>query len=80
MADESHLSLLKQGVKAWNEWREQNVWCKPNLSGTDLNRADLGGANLMTVDLTGASLIEANLSSTNLFKANLNEQTLSQVY
>jgi uncharacterized protein YjbI with pentapeptide repeats len=78
MADESHLSLLKQGVKAWNQWREQNVWCKPNLSRTDLNRADLGEANLIAVDLSGASLIEANLSSANLFKANLCGAVLSK--
>jgi uncharacterized protein YjbI with pentapeptide repeats len=78
MADESHLSLLKQGVMAWNRWREQNVWCKPNLSRTDLNRVDLGGANLIAVDLSGANLIEANLNSANLFTANLNGAVLSK--
>jgi len=79
MADESHLSLLKQGVKTWNEWREQDVWFKPNLSGTDLNRADLVGANLIAVDLSGANLIEANLSSANLFTANLSGDSSNQV-
>ena len=25
MANEEQLSILKQGVEVWNEWREQNV-------------------------------------------------------
>ncbi len=24
MADEEQLSILKQGVEAWNKWREEN--------------------------------------------------------
>ena len=25
MAKQEHLDILKQGVKAWNEWRKQTV-------------------------------------------------------
>jgi hypothetical protein len=25
MADEQQLAILKQGVKAWNEWRSRNL-------------------------------------------------------
>lgn len=77
MADESHLSLLKQGIEAWNKWLEQNVFTKPNLSGANLNRANLGGTNLIAADLSGADLIEANLSGANLFTANLSEDVKS---
>jgi hypothetical protein len=40
MANPEHLSILKQGVEAWNEWRRAN-YIKP-----DLSRADLRDANL----------------------------------
>jgi hypothetical protein len=46
MADESHLSVLKQGVEAWNQWREQNPGVEP----------DLGEANLCGTILTKANL------------------------
>lgn len=39
MANEDHLEILKQGVKAWNEWREQNAGVKPDLIGADLRGA-----------------------------------------
>ena len=31
MANESHLSVLKQGVEAWNQWRQQNFDVEPDL-------------------------------------------------
>jgi hypothetical protein len=33
MANKEHLARLKQGVKAWNQWREANIHIKPDLSG-----------------------------------------------
>jgi hypothetical protein len=44
MADESHLSLLKQGVKAWNEWRRESQRVRADLSGADLSQTDLNKA------------------------------------
>ena len=41
MANEEHLARLKQGVEAWNQWRNGNYGIKP-----DLTEADLRGANL----------------------------------
>ena len=32
MANEEQLALLKQGVKQWNEWREQYPDIQPDLS------------------------------------------------
>ena len=48
MAHDEHLKMLKQGVEAWNNWREDNK--RPDLSG-----ASLSGANsekLISVGLT----------------------------
>ncbi|HZO75777.1 MAG TPA: hypothetical protein VFB60_26490 [Ktedonobacteraceae bacterium] len=32
MANEEHLSTLKQGVEAWNQWRRMNPLTCPDLS------------------------------------------------
>jgi hypothetical protein len=31
MANPEHLEILKQGVEAWNEWREKNPDIEPDL-------------------------------------------------
>jgi uncharacterized protein YjbI with pentapeptide repeats len=67
MANEEHVKILKQGVKAWNEWREKNPPITPGLAG----------ANLYKADLTRANLYEADLSEADLSKANLNKAVLS---
>ncbi len=93
MANPEHLAKLKEGVEAWNKWREENPDVKPDLKGADLSDADLfkanlcganlRGANLSGRDLRGANLIaaylgEANLSRTILIAANLTEANLRQ--
>ena len=62
MANEEHLKILKQGVKAWNLWREENPNISPDLSGAYLSGADLSRANLIGADLSVADLRGANLS------------------
>ncbi len=54
MANEEHLAILRQGVRAWDAWREEHPDVKP-----DLSRADLSGANLSGADLSGAASGEA---------------------
>jgi TIR domain/Pentapeptide repeats (8 copies) len=76
MADNDHVALLKQGMEAWNKWREENPGIKPdlggaNLKGADLWRTDLKGANLAEADLWGANLTEAHLWGANLTEADL---------
>jgi len=86
MANKEHLAVLRQGVEAWNRWRGRNPAIFPDLSVTDLVRAnlcganfseadlsvaDLSGANLMGADLSGANLGVADLSGTNLTGADL---------
>ena len=66
MANEEHLKILKQGVKKWNEWREENPDIKPdlqeaNLSTLDLRGANFKAANLLRADLPAVDVREANL-------------------
>jgi len=82
MANPEHLAILKQGVKAWAEWRAENAEVIPNLieadlSGADLSEAKLIGADLSRAKLSGADLIGANLIEAKLFGADLIEAKLS---
>ncbi len=66
MANEEHLRILKEGVEAWNRWREEHPDVRVDLRraklhGADLHGADLRGANLRLADLSGADLSEAKL-------------------
>jgi uncharacterized protein YjbI with pentapeptide repeats len=61
MADEEQLRILRQGVEAWNDWREQAGNIEIDLSGANLRGANLRGAHLGLTFLNEANLIEANL-------------------
>jgi hypothetical protein len=95
VANEEHLAILKQGVRAWNEWSVLNRTAAPDLRNADLvladlDRADLGGAyfrgadlrgaNLVMVDLRVADLHEADLTGVDLGGANLGRADLSAAY
>src|SRR5713101_4584914 len=71
MANPKQVKRLKQGVKQWNEWREQLPETQPELGG-----AHLGGANLKGANLKGATLPNVNLSNANLKGANLSNANL----
>jgi hypothetical protein len=76
MANEEHLAILKQRVKVWNRWREENRGVRPDLQEADLREADLSAAYLFMADLNrahlnGAYLIAADLSRTDLREADL---------
>jgi len=71
MPNPEHLAKLKEGVKAWNEWRNVNTEVRPDLNGADLKRANLVEANLRKANLIEADLSETNLSGANLAGAHL---------
>jgi hypothetical protein len=95
MANAEQLSILKQGVEAWNAWRKENPDVRIDLRGADLERTDLheadlreadlgeanlGRTNLSKADLTEADLDGADLSVARLFRANLSNASLFQAY
>src|SRR5438128_58729 len=83
MANRQHLSTLKQGSFAWNQWRKENPDTRPDLheaslAGIDLSKANLSSANLSEADLSSANLREASLLGANLNDTNLREAHLSR--
>ncbi len=71
MANQEHLDILNQGVKAWNEWRTSNPEVTPDLTGANLFRANLDEALLTKANLSHAYLIEARLGEAYLSRATL---------
>ncbi len=78
MASEEHLTIIRRGVAAWNEWREKNpLEGRVDLSGANLAGANLGRANLRAADLSRANFGGAKLSEARLYRANLGAANLS---
>ncbi|MEX2162608.1 MAG: toll/interleukin-1 receptor domain-containing protein, partial [Anaerolineales bacterium] len=71
MAEPKQLKILRQGVGAWNNWREENPKSEIELSEANLGEASLSEANLEGANLRSANLREANLREANLGGANL---------
>lgn len=87
MANPEHLKILLQGVEVWNEWRKANPQIEPDVSGVDLEGANLKGINfgvsyypengnsgqinLEGINLSNADLREAYFYDARLFDANL---------
>lgn len=85
MANQEHLAILKQGVEVWNQWRQENLDIKPDLSQAILRNEDFCGANFKEVDftktdLTKTGLNQASLRGANLKKSCLNETDLSESF
>ncbi len=68
MANPEHFEILKQGVRAWNEWRQRT---DSNSMFADLSSASLKGLNLADAGFNFTNLSGANLTNTNLESANL---------
>ena len=62
MANPEHVKVIKKGVKAWNEWRKDNMGARPDLSGIKLTGRELPYANFMVTDLSGCDLSGATSS------------------
>ncbi len=78
MANRQQLSILKQGMLPWNEWRKKNPDVRPDLQEAALAGVDLRGANLAEANLAGAELNAADLQEANLLGAALVEANLQR--
>jgi uncharacterized protein YjbI with pentapeptide repeats len=81
MADGEQVARLRQGVAAWNQWRQANPGMTPDLSGITLEGSNFSGVDFGHTNLSGANLgrmhlIGANLESANLTGATLTDATL----
>jgi uncharacterized protein YjbI with pentapeptide repeats len=74
MANEEHLARLKQGITAWNRWREEHAETTPDLRQTDLHEAQLRGMNFQETEFQGANLRWVDLRWADLRGADLSEQ------
>jgi uncharacterized protein YjbI with pentapeptide repeats len=77
MANDEHVALLKQGVKAWNEWRDRNPDIRPDLSGADLRAPYVTHARLLRANRVRVNLSHVVLSRANLVRVNLSDVVLS---
>jgi uncharacterized protein YjbI with pentapeptide repeats len=78
VANEEHLKILRQGVAAWNEWRDKNPKSRPDLSEANLHEVDLRGAFLDDTDLHHANLTKINLTHAFLHRADLCQADLTE--
>ena len=78
MANQEHFDILKQGVVAWNQWRQEHPNIRPDLSRTILNDAFLNRVDFTGTDLFGANLLGARLDGSNLSKSTLSHADLSK--
>jgi hypothetical protein len=79
MANSEHLEILKQGVKVWNAWRENNRNIDPDLSGAHLVGMNLVHVNLVNANLRNANLHIAHLDHADLINADLRDAYLGHV-
>jgi uncharacterized protein YjbI with pentapeptide repeats len=82
MAREAHLRKLKQGVAAWNQWRQKHPEIKPDLSHENIFKLNLGsdrfrGADFSQVNFTQTYLHVFDFSGADFRKANLSEANLT---
>ena len=60
-AEETHLEILRRGVMAWNQWRDENPDAVPDLEQAKCAHMDLRGVSLRGAKLCGADLTESDL-------------------
>lgn len=77
MVDNALHTLLLKGVEAWNTWRTKTgESTEIDLSGVELDSANLRGINLSHANLTSANLSRTYLANANLIGADLSSARL----
>jgi len=80
MANPVHLAILEQGVKQWNQWREEHRDVRADLKEANLSGEYLAGTDMREGDLRKANLRKANLNEANLSDANLGGAHLGEAH
>jgi uncharacterized protein YjbI with pentapeptide repeats len=80
LADPYHLSMLINGVVAWNQWRQENKDLIPDLRAATLQQCDLRGYNFREADFSGADLSHTHFSDCTLYKAKVRHAWLTDVW
>jgi hypothetical protein len=80
MASSRHLAKLKEGAKAWNDWRRAEHSVRPDLQGLALTLGEKqwGETNGGPIDFSRANLRGAKLRHATLVKADLSEASLAE--
>jgi hypothetical protein len=83
MADPKHVDILKQGVDAWNRWRDSHHYLRPDLREVDLQGVDIRGAylaeaDLSRVDFSGRDMSGALLDDADFTEAKFNDADLTK--
>ena len=81
MANKDHITILRQGVAAWNTWRGQNALLKPDLAGEAFSYEDLTDVNFTGMDFSydlfdSANLARADFTRSNLWHTNFSDADL----
>ena len=76
MANPEHVKILKEGVVAWNKWREGNPNTEPDLLDADIAGIDLPGVNLRRAQLSRAQMMFSDFSGADFRNAHLVETDL----
>ena len=77
MANQQHVERLAD-VAGWNAWRVECPEVRPDLSGADLNNAELVGIDFRNAALSDVKLWRARLTFANVSGADLTNAMLSQ--
>ena len=76
MANPEHVKILKEGVAAWNKWRNENPDTIPDLSHADITGIDLPAVNLRRAQLSRTQMMFNDFSKADFRKAHLVETGL----
>jgi uncharacterized protein YjbI with pentapeptide repeats len=77
MANEEHLAILKQGVKAWNKWRDENPRIRPDLGDETFDHATLISADNIRAHVNYAGHRDVYHADGNFIRAQFNHADLS---
>ncbi|MEH2468541.1 pentapeptide repeat-containing protein [Nostoc sp.] len=87
MANEEHLAILNQGVEVWNDWRKENPYIIPDLSGNIIHHwyseeAEFKGIIVspgIHISDNQCKYFPKNLNGINLNKADLSRSDISNI-